>query len=111
MPPCEKLNMWVAGVSKCCLIQTSTFYRFDNRYICESAKVSSDWAAGESAAASGPPHRPSGTGWRHRRGGMLGRVYAALSSWLYTQPGTEGLRAPRSSLLVDPAPAVRAEAG
>src|SRR6266516_5822572 len=34
------------GVRAACLIQVSTFYRFDNRYVCDCAKVSSDWAAG-----------------------------------------------------------------
>ena len=33
------------GVRAACLIQVSTFYRFDNRYVCDCAKVSSDWAA------------------------------------------------------------------
>jgi predicted TIM-barrel fold metal-dependent hydrolase len=48
----------VAGVSKCCLIQTSTFYGFDNRYICDSSKVSSDWAAGVCTLDPDDPHSP-----------------------------------------------------
>jgi predicted TIM-barrel fold metal-dependent hydrolase len=48
----------VAGVSKCCLIQTSTFYRFDNLYICESSRVSSDWAAGVCTLDPDDPHSP-----------------------------------------------------
>ena len=48
----------LAGVSKCCLIQTTTFYRFDNRYICDSAKVSSDWAAGVCTLDPDDPHSP-----------------------------------------------------
>src|ERR1043166_8574652 len=47
-----------AGVSKCCLIQVSTFYRFDNRYICDSSKVSSDWAAGVCTLDPDDPHSP-----------------------------------------------------
>jgi predicted TIM-barrel fold metal-dependent hydrolase len=46
------------GVEKCCLIQTSTFYRFDNRYVCDSAKVSSDWAAGVVTLDPDDPHSP-----------------------------------------------------
>jgi predicted TIM-barrel fold metal-dependent hydrolase len=34
------------GVGGACLIQTSTFYRFDNRYVCDASKANSDWAAG-----------------------------------------------------------------
>jgi predicted TIM-barrel fold metal-dependent hydrolase len=46
------------GVRGACLIQTSTFYRFDNRYICDSAKVSSDWAAGVCTLDPDDPHSP-----------------------------------------------------
>lgn len=34
------------GVERACLIQTSTFYRFDNRYICDSAAANKSWTAG-----------------------------------------------------------------
>src|SRR5688572_20435797 len=34
------------GVRGACIIQTTTFYRFDNRYICDSARGNPDWAAG-----------------------------------------------------------------
>ncbi|MBL8174440.1 MAG: amidohydrolase family protein [Bryobacterales bacterium] len=34
------------GVERACLIQTSTFYRFDNRYICDSAAANRSWTAG-----------------------------------------------------------------
>jgi predicted TIM-barrel fold metal-dependent hydrolase len=34
------------GVEAVCAIQTSTFYRFDNRYICDSAKANPSWMAG-----------------------------------------------------------------
>ena len=46
------------GVRAACLIQTSTFYRFDNRYICDSAKVSSDWTAGVCTLDPDDPHSP-----------------------------------------------------
>ena len=46
------------GVRAACLIQTSTFYRFDNRYICDSARVSSDWAAGVCTLDPDDPHSP-----------------------------------------------------
>lgn len=37
---------------------------------------------------------------RHK-GGFLARVYKALASWLYSQPGAEGIRAPQLRLHVD----------
>jgi predicted TIM-barrel fold metal-dependent hydrolase len=46
------------AVELACLIQTSSFYRFDNRYICDSAKVSSDWAAGVCTLDPDDPHSP-----------------------------------------------------
>jgi len=46
------------GVRAACLIQVSTFYGFDNRYICDSAKVSSDWAAGVCTLDPDDPHSP-----------------------------------------------------
>jgi predicted TIM-barrel fold metal-dependent hydrolase len=46
------------GVRAACLIQVSTFYRFDNRCICDSAKVSSDWAAGVCTLDPDDPHSP-----------------------------------------------------
>jgi predicted TIM-barrel fold metal-dependent hydrolase len=47
------------GVHAACLIQTSTFYRFDNRYICDSARVSSDWAAGVCTLDPDDAHSPA----------------------------------------------------
>jgi predicted TIM-barrel fold metal-dependent hydrolase len=34
------------GVQAACAIQVSTFYRFDNRYICDSAVANPEWVAG-----------------------------------------------------------------
>ncbi len=46
------------GVDGACLIQTSTFYRFDNRYICDSALMSREWAAGVCTLDPDDPHSP-----------------------------------------------------
>jgi len=46
------------GVRAACLIQVSTFYRFDNRYVCDCAKVSSDWAAAVCTLDPDDPHSP-----------------------------------------------------
>src|SRR5262245_8351643 len=45
-------------VRAACLIQVSTFYRFDNRYICDSALVSKSWAAGVCTLDPEDPHSP-----------------------------------------------------
>ena len=44
------------GVKAVCAIQTSTFYRFDNRYICDSARTHKDWIAGVCTLDPDDPH-------------------------------------------------------
>ncbi len=46
------------GVNAACIIQTSTFYRFDNRYICDSAKAAPDWTAGVCTLDPDDRHSP-----------------------------------------------------
>jgi len=46
------------GVSAVCTIQTSTFYRFDNRYICDTAAVNKDWVAGVCTLDPDDTHSP-----------------------------------------------------
>ncbi len=46
------------GVIAVCAIQTSTFYRFDNRYICDSAKANPTWVAGVCTLDPDDPHSP-----------------------------------------------------
>jgi predicted TIM-barrel fold metal-dependent hydrolase len=46
------------GVKAVCAIQTSTFYRFDNRYICDSARAHKDWIAGVCTLDPDDPHSP-----------------------------------------------------
>ena len=47
-----------AGVAAACLIQVSTFYRFDNRYICDSAAAAKDWTAGVCTLSPDDTHSP-----------------------------------------------------
>jgi L-fuconolactonase len=53
-----RLDMRANGVERVCLIQTSTFYRWDNRYICDSARASRGWAAGVCTLDPDDPHSP-----------------------------------------------------
>jgi predicted TIM-barrel fold metal-dependent hydrolase len=46
------------GVTAVCIIQTSTFYRFDNRYILDSAKAAPEWTAGVCTLDPDDPHSP-----------------------------------------------------
>jgi L-fuconolactonase len=46
------------GVDGACLIQTSTFYRFDNRYTGDAAKANADWTAGVCTLDPDDPHSP-----------------------------------------------------
>jgi len=46
------------GVSAVCAIQTSTFYRFDNRYILDSAKANPSWIAGVCTLDPDDQHSP-----------------------------------------------------
>jgi L-fuconolactonase len=47
------------GVRAACIIQASTFYRFDNRYICDSARSNPDWTAGVSTMDPDDPYSSS----------------------------------------------------
>lgn len=47
-----------SGVRAVCAIQTSTFYRFDNRYICDGARAHPEWIAGVCTLDPDDPHSP-----------------------------------------------------
>lgn len=46
------------GVEAVCAIQTSTFYRFDNRYICDSSRANPKWVAGVCTLDPDDAHSP-----------------------------------------------------
>jgi L-fuconolactonase len=46
------------GVKAVCAIQTSTFYRFDNRYICDSSRAHREWVAGVCTLDPDDAHSP-----------------------------------------------------
>ncbi|MFN0165595.1 MAG: amidohydrolase family protein [Bryobacteraceae bacterium] len=47
------------GVAKACLVQTSTFYGFDNRYTMDSAKAAKEWSAGICTLSPDNPESPA----------------------------------------------------
>jgi len=46
------------GVSGACIVQTSTFYGWDNRFICDSAVRAERWTAGVCTLNPDDPHSP-----------------------------------------------------
>ncbi len=56
--PSLKRRVEENGVSGACLIQTSTFYGFDNRLICDTAKAEPGWTAGVVTLNPDDPHSP-----------------------------------------------------
>lgn len=59
-------------VRAACLTQVSTFYGFDNRYLCDCAKVSSDWAAAVCTLDPDDPHSPELLSHYQREYGIKG---------------------------------------
>lgn len=79
------------GVERVCLIQTTTFYRFDNRYILDSAKVSSDWAAGVVTLDPDDPHSPGLLAQHARDNGIRGMRSIPASNGRLDHPGVRAL--------------------
>lgn len=48
-----------AGVRAVCAIQTTTFYRFDNRYTCDASAANRDWVAGVCTLDPDSPSSPA----------------------------------------------------
>ncbi len=53
-----RAEMKANGVEKACLVQATTFYGWDNRYIRDSAAASRGWAAGVCTLDPDDPHSP-----------------------------------------------------
>jgi predicted TIM-barrel fold metal-dependent hydrolase len=51
-------EMKASGVSYATAIQTSTFYRFDNRFTTDAARANSDWMVGVCTLDPDDPHSP-----------------------------------------------------
>jgi predicted TIM-barrel fold metal-dependent hydrolase len=54
-----KRNAKAAGVVGVCIVQTSTFYGFDNRFICDTAKAETAWTAGVVTLDPDNPESPA----------------------------------------------------
>ena len=79
------------GAAAACIIQTSSFYRFDNRYICDSAKAAPDWTAGVCTLDPDDPHSPGLLQQYVRDYGIRGMRSIAARSGRFDDPGVRAL--------------------
>jgi len=86
-----KQESQAAGVRGVCAIQTSTFYRFDNRYICDSAKANPDWIAGVCTLDPDDPHSPGLLAQSVRDYGLRGMRSIPARDGRLDHPGVRAL--------------------
>ena len=79
------------GVTAVCAIQTSTFYRFDNRYILDSSKANPDWVAGVCTLDPDNPRSPSLLVKYAREYGIRGMRSIAAEGKQLDHPGVRAL--------------------
>ena len=79
------------GVTAVCAIQTSTFYRFDNRYICDSAKANPTWVAGVCTLDPDDPHSPGLLSQYVREYGVRGMRSIPARGGRLDHPGVRAL--------------------
>ncbi len=79
------------GVNAACIIQTSTFYRFDNRYICDSAKATPDWTAGVCTLDPDDRHSPGVLEEYAREYGVRGMRSIPAADGRLDHPGVRAL--------------------
>jgi len=79
------------GVESVCAIQTSTFYRFDNRYILDSSKANPDWVAGVCTLDPDNPQSPSLLVRYAREYGIRGMRSIAAANKRLDHPGVRAL--------------------
>lgn len=79
------------GVAACCIIQTSTFYRFDNRYIADSAKANPGWTAGVVTLSPDDPESPLMLARLVKDFGVKGMRSIAAADGRLDHPGVRAL--------------------
>ena len=79
------------GVRAVCAIQTTTFYRFDNRYICDSAKFNPDWVAGVCTLDPDDPHSSGLLAQLVREHGLRGMRSIPTREGRLDHPGVRAL--------------------
>ncbi len=79
------------GVERACLIQVSTFYRFDNSYICDAALASKDWTAGVCTLDPDDAHSPDLLKHYARKYGIKGMRSIPARNGKLDHPGVRAL--------------------
>lgn len=79
------------GVAACCIIQTSTYYRFDNRYIADSARAEPDWTAGVVTLNPDDPDSPLMLARLAREYGVKGMRSIPAADGRLDHPGVRAL--------------------
>jgi len=79
------------GVRAVCAIQTTTFYRFDNRYICDSAGANRDWMAGVCTLDPDNPDSPAMLAEFGRRHNVRGMRSIPAKDGRLDHPGVRAL--------------------
>ena len=79
------------GVERACAIQTSSFYRFDNRYLADAAKANRDWVAGVCTLDPDDPHSPGLLAHYGREYGVKGMRSIPARDGRLDHPGVRAL--------------------
>ena len=84
-------EMDAAGVDRAMLIQTSTFYRWDNRYLRDTSAAARQWAAGVCTLNPDDPHAPDILHALAQRSNVKGMRSIAAGDGRYDHPGVRSL--------------------
>ena len=84
-------EMEANGVHRAVVIQTSTFYRWDNRFICHTVQLSKDWATGVVTLNPDDPHSSDLLYSLVRRYGVRGLRSIPAADGSYDHPGVRAL--------------------
>jgi predicted TIM-barrel fold metal-dependent hydrolase len=91
-------EMKASGVDRAVLIQTSSFYRWDNRYLRDTAAASRDWAVGVCTLNPDDPHSPDILYSLVSRYNVKGLRSVPAADGSYDHPGVRRLWSAATSL-------------
>ena len=85
-------EMAAAGVDRAMMVQTTTFYGWDNRFLRDAAAAARDWAAGVCTLNPDDPHSPDVLYALVQRSNVRAlRTYASGEGGRYDHPGNRRL--------------------
>ena len=86
-----QLEMRASGVGRAVLIQTSTFYRWDNRFLRDTSAAARDWAVGVCTLDPDDPHGPDLLYALVERSNVRGMRSVPAASGAFDHPGVARL--------------------